>query len=57
MWVVMSDPVLRSAMEYATARADSARQRTRYGRRRIALALSCLTLAALCTRALLWLVL
>jgi len=56
-WALMSDPALRSAMEFAAARADSARQRSRHARRRVALALSCLTLVAVCTRAVLWLVL
>lgn len=44
-WALLSDPVLRSALEYATAKAQSAQHRARVERRE--LCLRCLILAIL----------
>jgi hypothetical protein len=57
-WAQVADPVLQSALEYgATIRATAARTRVRCLRRRCLVMLSCLAAVAICTRAVLWLVL
>jgi hypothetical protein len=55
-WCLLADPSLRSALEYAATRADCARQRARWLRRRITLGLVLATVIALSVRGVLALV-
>lgn len=56
-WALLSDPALRSALEYGIARAETARAHGRFLRRRITLATATAIGILLAVRGLLWLLL